>query len=108
MLALAIIAGDGDTRDLEDPGGNAGLIVGPEAADALDHLQKYVGGQVFGCGAIGHAGSNIAKDPGQESPVECAQCLGFAAPRSVKLAVDRLHEMMASILSLIKLHSGSL
>src|SRR5258708_17455071 len=101
MLALAIIAGDGDTRDLEDPGGNAGLIVGPEPADALDHLQKYVGGQIFRCCAIRHAGSNIAKYPGEELPVECAQYLRFAAPRSVKLAVDRLHEMMASILSLI-------
>src|SRR5258708_8805293 len=73
MRALAIIAGDGDTRDLEDPGGNAGLIGGPEPADALDHLHKYVGGHVFPCGAITHAGSNIATYPRQEPPVECAQ-----------------------------------
>src|SRR5260221_2639822 len=99
MRALAIIASDGDTGDLENPGGNAGLIAGPEPADALDHLHKDVGGQVFRCSTIRHAGSNIAKDPGQEPPIEGAQCLGFAAPRTVKLAVDRLHEMLASIVS---------
>src|SRR5260221_12895943 len=97
MRALAIIAGDGDTRDLEDPGGNAGLIGGPEPADALDQLQKYVGGQVFRCGAIRHTGSNIAKCPGEELPVECAQCLGFAAPRSVKLAFESLHWLLTSV-----------
>src|SRR5260370_34235698 len=99
MRALAIIASDGDTGDLENPGGNAGLIAGPEPADVLDHLHKYVGGQVFRCSTIRHAGSNIAKDPGHEPPVERAQCRGFAAARSVKLAVDPLRDMLDSIIS---------
>src|SRR5215469_5216173 len=64
MLALAIIACDGDTGDLEKPGGNAGFIAGPEPADVLDHLQKYLRGQIFRCGTIRHTGSNIAKYSG--------------------------------------------
>ena len=75
---------------------------------ASSHEQPSIGGQVFRCGTLRYAGSNIAKYPRQESPVERAQRLGFAAPRSVKLAVDRPHEMMASILSPLELHSGSL
>src|SRR6266849_8378879 len=75
---------------------------------ASSHEHSSIGGQVFRCGTLRYAGSNIAKYPRQESPVERAQCLGFAAPRSVKLAVDRPHEMMASILSPLELHSGSL
>src|SRR5260370_5444774 len=83
--------------DLEDPGGNAGLIGGPEPADALDHLHKYVGGQVFRCGTIGYTGSDRAKDPGQESPIERAQRLGFASSRTIKLAVQRLHWLLTSV-----------
>src|SRR5260370_33434119 len=97
MLALAIIAGDGETGDLEDPGGNAGLIGRPEPADALDHLQKYIGGQVFRCGAIGHAGSNIAKYPWQELAVESAQRLRISSSRTIKLAFESLHWLLTSV-----------
>ncbi len=82
-LALAVIASDSDTRDLEHPGDNAGHIAGPEVADAFDHLHKHFGGRVFRCGTIGYAGSNRAKYPGQESPIE------RSAPRVRRLAHDQ-------------------
>ncbi len=96
-LALAVIASDGDTRDLEHPDGNAGLIAGPEAADAFDHLHKHLGGQVFRCGTIRYAGSNIAKDSGKELAIERAQRLGFAASRTIKLAFESLHWLLTSV-----------
>jgi hypothetical protein len=96
-LAFAVIASDSDTRDLEHPGGNAGLIAGPEVADALDHLHKHFGGQVFRCGTIRYAGSNRAKDSGKELAIERAQRLGFPASRTIKLAFESLHWVLTSV-----------
>ena len=64
-LALAVIASDGGTRDLEHPGGNAGLIAGPEVADAFDHLHKHFGGQSSAVARLGTRAAIEPKTPGR-------------------------------------------
>ncbi len=63
MLALAVIASDGNTHELENPDRRPGLIADREEADALHHLQKHFGGQIFRRDPIRHAGSTIGKNP---------------------------------------------
>src|SRR6266481_3422294 len=79
LLTFAIIASHTDACNLQDPGCKTSFIAGAQLADAFDHLQKHLRGEIFGSRTIRNAGSNIAKYAWQELTVECAQRLGFTA-----------------------------